>query len=172
VTIRLLVALLIACTGVPALTQPQPAAAATTVIVVRHAERASPDGDSPLSGPGRERAQALAQLLRDTPLRAIITSQYVRTKDTAQPIARQKQIAPDALPADNLDAVVDRIKSFGGGTVLVVHHSNTVPEIVAKLGGQTEPMRETEYDRLLVVTVTPAGSNVLTLRYGAPPAQK
>jgi phosphohistidine phosphatase SixA len=170
-TIRLLT-LLAFVAGVPAFAQSTPpSAATTTVIVVRHAERASTDSDSPLSAQGRERAQGLAHLLRDTPLRAIITSQYVRTKETAEPIARQKQIAPDVMPADKLDAVIDRIKSFGGGTVLVVHHSNTVTTIVEKLGGQAAPMPDTEYDRVMIVTVTPAGASVLTLRFGTPPAR-
>jgi broad specificity phosphatase PhoE len=170
--IRLRLALLALAIAVPAWAQPQPPAAAiTTVIVVRHAERASSESDSPLSDLGRARAQALAQTLRDTPLRAIITSQFARTKETAEPIARLKQIAPDTIPADNLEAVIGRIKSFGGGTVLVVHHSNTVPAIVEQLGGRTEPMLDTEFDRFLIVRVTPAGASVLLLRYGAPPAQ-
>jgi phosphohistidine phosphatase SixA len=165
---RRVLALLALAAAIPAFAQAQTPTAVTTVIVVRHAERESSDGDSPLSAAGRERAQALAHMLRDTPLRAIITSQYVRTKETAAPLARQRQLAPDAMAADNLDAVLAKIKSFGGGTVLVVHHSNTVPSIVEKLGARTAFMPDTEFDRFLIVTVTPEGSSVLALRYGAP----
>ena len=142
--------------------------AATTVILVRHAERVPGEGDVAISAAGRERAQALAQLLRDTEIRAIITSQMIRTKETADPLARQKGITPDVLPADTLDAVVEKIRGVRGG-VLVVHHSNTVPALVEKLGGATTPIRDDEFDRLVIVTIPPNGAaSVVTLRYGAP----
>ena len=167
---RVCMALLAALLALPVSAQ-SPATEPTTVIVVRHAERASSDEDSPLSAEGQRRAQTLAQMLRDAPLRAIITSQYVRTAQTAAPTAQQKQIKPDVLPADKLDQLINRIHSLAGSTILVVHHSNTVPAIVAKLGGRTPPMADTEFDRLLIVTMTTAGSSVTTLRYGGAPEQ-
>lgn len=159
-----LLALVCAC---PAFAQPIPET--TTVILVRHAEQTAPEGDMPLTPQGRVRAHALAQLLRDTKLRAIITSQFIRTKETAELTAKQSQIAPDVLPANDLDAVVAKVRSFGGGTVLVVHHSNTVPVLTEKFGGLTPPIAHDEFDRLVIVTM-PAGGNstTLTLRYGAP----
>ena len=167
---RARVVLLAALFALP-LSAQAPATEPTTVIVVRHAERASSEDDSPLSAEGQRRAQTLAQMLRDTPLRAIITSQYVRTAQTAAPIAQQKQITPDVLPADKLDQLINRIHSLAGGTILVVHHSNTVPAIVAKLGGRTPLIADTEFDRLLIVTMTAGGSSVTTLRYGAAAGQ-
>jgi phosphohistidine phosphatase SixA len=110
-------------------------------------------------------------MLRDTPLTAIITSQYARTRETADPIAQHTHITPDVLPADELDAVLNKIGSSAGGTVLVVHHSNTVPAIVEKLGARTAGMSEREFDRLLIISVLPSASSVVTLRYGAPSAQ-
>jgi broad specificity phosphatase PhoE len=158
-----LLAFSIAGAALPALQAP----GVTTVIVVRHAERASSESDSPLSAAGRERARALAHMLRDTPLRAIITSQYARTKETAEPTAMQKQITPEAIAGDNVDAVIDRIRQLAGGTILVVHHSNTVPAIVDKLGARGEPIADNEYDRLTIVTLTSNGATALTLRYDA-----
>jgi broad specificity phosphatase PhoE len=143
--------------------------ASTTVILVRHAERAPGEGDVPISAAGRARAQALAQVLRDTDIRTIITSQMLRTKETAEPLAQHKRITPDVIPADKLDAVVEKIRSLGGGTVLVVHHSNTVPALVEKFGGETAPIRDDEFDRLVILTILRQSSpSVVTLRYGAP----
>jgi broad specificity phosphatase PhoE len=143
-----------------------PVAASTTVILVRHAERAPGDGDVPLSARGRERAAALARLLVDADIRSIITSEMVRTQQTAAPLAKQKQLKPEILPADKLDAVVERIQAMKGGTALVVHHSNTVPALVEKLGGKTPPIVDDEFDRLILLTLPPGGvPSLITLRY-------
>jgi hypothetical protein len=79
---------------------------------------------------------------------------------------------PEVVPSDKLDAVVERIRRTRGGTVLVVHHSNTVPAIAEKLGATIPAIRDDEFDRLVIMTL-PAqrASTVLTLRYGAPAAQ-
>jgi hypothetical protein len=53
--------------------QPGATEPTTTVILVRHAERESGQGDDPISVRGRERAQTLALMLRDAPIRSIIT---------------------------------------------------------------------------------------------------
>ncbi|MGH9175372.1 MAG: phosphoglycerate mutase family protein [Vicinamibacterales bacterium] len=156
----------------PATAQSGATDATTTVILVRHAERAPGEGDVPLSASGRERARALAQVLRDVDIGAIITSQMLRAKDTAEPLAQQKRITPDVLPANELDAVVEQVRGLRGRTILVVHHSNTVPAIVEKLGGTSTPIRDDEFDRLVIVTM-PAhgGPSVVTLRYGASSAK-
>ena len=155
------------CAATLATGQPgPPVAASTTVILVRHAERAPGDGDVPLSARGQERAAALARLLIDTDIRSIITSEMIRTQQTAAPVAKQKQLKPEILPADKLDAIVERIQAMKGGTVLVVHHSNTVPVLVEKLGGKTPPIGDVEFDRLILLTLPPGGvPSVITLRY-------
>jgi hypothetical protein len=45
--------------------------APTTIVLVRHGERITPDGDVALSEKGRERAKALAYAIADLNLRAI-----------------------------------------------------------------------------------------------------
>lgn len=155
------------CAATLATGQPgPPVAASTTVILVRHAERAPGDGDVPLSARGLERAAALARLLIDTDIRAIMTSEMIRTQQTAAPVAKQKQLKPEILPANKLDAIVERVQAMKGGTMLVVHHSNTVPALVEKLGGKTPPIGDVEFDRLILLTLPPGGvPSVITLRY-------
>jgi broad specificity phosphatase PhoE len=145
---------------------------ARTVVVVRHAERLSPtDQDSPLHDRGRARATELARVLRDANIKTILTSQFIRTRDTAAPIATEKGITPVVLPRERLDELVEKLRQIPPGTTaLVVHHSDTVPAIVKKLGGAANSMSDEEYDRMLIVTL-PTGqqpkASVLTLRYGA-----
>ena len=146
---------------------------ATTVILVRHAERATGQGDDPLSAQGRARAQALAYVLRDADIRTVMTSGVTRTRETAEPFARQAGLTPEVLPADKLDAIPQRIRGLNQGAVLVVHHSNTVPVIAEKLGAKIEPIADQEFDRLVVITMPTTGSpSVVTLRYGPPPVRE
>jgi broad specificity phosphatase PhoE len=143
-----------------------------TIVLVRHAERSTGEGDDPLSMPGQLRSQVLAQLLRDADIRRIIASDRVRTRQTAEPLAKQKNLTVEVIPADRLEAVIDAVRQVKEGVVVVVHHSNTVPALVEKLGGKTTPIADDEFDRLLVITPRDDGPpTVLTLRYGAWSAQ-
>lgn len=144
---------------------------ATTVLLVRHAERESmSDPDSPLSAAGHARAAALARILRDAGVDAIVTSERVRTQQTAAPLATALDIRPLVLPGTALDDVVREIRQRRGQTILVVHHSNTIPTLAEKLGAHVAPIADDEFDRLIVVTLLPGGtSTTMTLRFDAPP---
>lgn len=143
----------------------------TTVILVRHAEKSVPLGDHPLSGMGRSRARELARVLGSANLAAIYTTQYLRTRQTAQPLADRLGLPVIAVPttATYVNDVVDWIRTeHVGQTVLVVSHSNTVPWLMEALGVSHVPtIAEEQYDRLFVVTLTPtAAVSALELRYG------
>ena len=140
-----------------------------TVIIVRHAERA-PGNDPSVSitEAGRCRAGVLAGMLSDAKVRSIYTSELVRTQQTAEPLAQKLSIKPEVVPTKDIDALVAKLRARREeGAVLVVGHSNTIPAIVERLSGETEPpIGEGEYDRMFVVTLI--GSNqasVVVLRY-------
>ena len=143
---------------------------ARTVILVRHAERAG--GTSPDVGigqAGRCRAEALAAILADAGVTHIFTSEVGRTQQTAAPLAKRLNLKPEVVPAKDTDALVAKLRSSSpdGGAALVVGHSNTVPEIIERLGAPAvEPLGDAEYDRLFVVTlIGPTQATVVTLRY-------
>ncbi|MBI1791177.1 MAG: histidine phosphatase family protein [Acidobacteria bacterium] len=139
----------------------------TTVVLVRHAEKAAEPADNPgLTAAGRARAKELARVLKDASVEAIVTSHFLRTNETAQPLAAQLGQAPEAI--DDSAPVVQRVKTgLAGKTVLVVHHSNTLPQIIQALGGGAiEPIGDAEFDRMFVVTISAGGARVLKLRYG------
>ena len=120
----------------------------------------------PLSAAGRKRAVRLASMLRDAGVRQIFTSDMTRTRETAAPLASRTGVTAEAIAA--VDALVARLRSLPGGSVsLVVHHSNTVPAIVEKLGGpRMAAIDEEEFDRLVVLSRLASGKvQVLTLRY-------
>src|SRR5258708_39148309 len=66
----------------------------TAVIVVRHAEKTGPTGDVPLSDAGRAGARELARVLAGAGVTAIYDTQYLRTQQTAEPLAESLKIKP------------------------------------------------------------------------------
>jgi broad specificity phosphatase PhoE len=157
--------------AVPAVT----AAQATVVLVVRHAERAPGSGDPPISDAGRARAMALAEVGKVAGVSAVITTQLQRTRQTAQPLVEALGLTPVAVAtqgdiAKHVAEVAAAVRQQAGKTVLVVGHSNTVPLIVAALGGAKFPdLCEPEYDALITVILdSGGGARTVRTRFGAP----
>ena len=71
---------------------------------------------------------------------------------------------------DSIDETVARLRTrHWGKTVLVVGHSDTVPQIIQGLTGRKAPVFGSEFDVLYVVTLARDGrSSVTRLRYGEP----
>jgi broad specificity phosphatase PhoE len=173
----LLSAALSACVrgAVPAPAIPGADPGTTTVIVVRHAEKAAePAADPPLTAAGVARAQALVDALRGVPIRAVISTDFARTRSTVAPIATRLGLTTqlvDARARDHVRHVAsDVLARYRGETVLVAGHSNTVPDIVAALGApRPAGICDSEYDNLYVVRVPAAGpATVERRKYGAP----
>ena len=89
-------------------------------------------------------------------------SSLQRTQATAQPLADDLGLQP--IIQDDAASIADVIRHLADSTTaLVVGHTNTVPDVVARLGGLTmTPIAGTEFDRLLVL----ANHRLCTLRYG------
>lgn len=158
--------------GLAAASPDAPASAGfTAIIFVRHAEKSAPNGDVPLSAAGRERAETLAGMLAPAGVTHILTSEMIRTAETAQPLAKKLGLAAKALPAANSELLAAELMSLPAGALpLVVSHSNTIPKVLEKLGASplTSPIEEEQYDRMFIVVRGADGSlRTLELRYGA-----
>lgn len=156
----------------------------TRLYFVRHAEKATaPAADPPLTPAGEARAEALVDVLRGERLHAIYSSQFRRTLATAAPVAEAQGVEVTVLPIEGPDAdavVRAQARQIAADSfpyaVLVVGHSNTIPDMISELTG--EPMADLgdlEYDGVYVVTLsahpsqrTPDDVVVELLRYGAP----
>ena len=160
----------------------QTAEPVTTVFLIRHAERAEePRQDPPLTEKGTARSHDLARLLSNAGIKAIFTSTFARTKLTAEPLAKQLGITPTALnlklnPAnprqiaeESTKETVDKIMAHAGSSVLVVGHSNSIPDVIKMLGADVTPtIDEKQFDNLFIVTVYAKGkAKVAQLKYGA-----
>jgi broad specificity phosphatase PhoE len=139
----------------------------TTVILVRHAEKASGGGSDPvLSEAGLARAEALARMLAGAHVTAIYASKYQRAKLTAAPTAKAMKLEPTIL-TEAKDIAADIKAKHLGETVLVVGHANTVPELIGLLGVAKPPAQidEAEFGNLYICTVAGERASVLRLEY-------
>lgn len=166
-SVRPLLVLLAVHVAGAAVAETEPAAAPSTIFLVRHAEKSAPKGDVPLSSQGHARAAALASMLRDAGVGHIYTSQMIRARQTAAPLERRLGLTASVVPVEDVDALVQKLKGLPGGSVaLVVNHSNTIPKVIEKLGGsKVSPIQENEYDRLIVLTRTGGTLVAVTIRF-------
>lgn len=139
-------------------------ATTTTFIVLRHAEKQlGTIDDPPLTTEGEARALRLAALLGSrSPLgqvTAVYASDARRAEQTAAPLASQLGLALQRYPARDVQGLVKRVlEAHSGGVVVIVGHSNTVPQIVAEASrGQFQPqpqgMADDDFGTIYVVTV-------------------
>lgn len=149
----------------------------TAIFIVRHAEKATMQGDDPgLNDVGRQRAEELARLVQfaevEESIDNVFVSQYRRSIDTAAPLIRETGVPVNEYRAEDSKSLVrELLNNHRGKTVLVVAHSNTVGEIAALLGSRKAlpEMTEDDYDDIYLITI-PRFGKVQTLRfkYGLP----
>jgi broad specificity phosphatase PhoE len=145
-----------------------PAEAQQAIFLVRHAEQAPDDDDPVLTEAGHRRAQALSQVLKDTGINVIYTTERIRGIQTAEPISKLLNIEPKRLLLRDRDGLIGRLRNqHVHDRVLVVSHSLTLPRLLKVWGYHIDTtITEKEYDNLFVII--PKGDNsplVLRLRY-------
>jgi broad specificity phosphatase PhoE len=169
-----------ACAALLLSVLPGIAAAQQAILIVRHSERQSGQGDDSLSEVGHQRAERLAVMLKDAGVSHIFVSDRRRTQETAQPLARARMLSPTRVPIPDdarskinpaelqvratLAAVAKLPRS---AVILIVGHSNTIPIFLRRLGyAQAVTIGDNEFDNLFVVTPrTGNAPSVVRLRY-------
>ena len=145
----------------------------TTLILVRHAEKkiVPPENKDPdLSPAGQARADELARMFADSGIAAIYATQYKRTQQTVKPLADKLKLPVTQIEAKKTADLVKEIRAHNAGQVVfIAGHNNSVPEIIAAIGGPQLPIiPETEYDNLFVLTIYKDGSaKLLKMKYGS-----
>ena len=151
--------------------------ATTTVIFVRHAEKAGSSSDNPgLTAAGKRRVAELTRQLKDADViagvDAIYSTPFKRTLETAQPLADVLNLPVTSYDPDDNDAVLDDIlDKHKGKIILVVGHSDTIPGLIADLGAskRVPPIEDAEYDNIYLVSIPWFGkTKTIRLRYGEP----
>ena len=143
------------------------------LILVRHAEKkiVPPENKDPdLSPAGQARAEELVRMFSDASIAAIYATQYKRTQQTVKPLADKLGLTVTQVEAKQTAELVKLIRAKNTGQVVfIAGHNNTVPEIIAAMGGPQLPIiPETEYDNLFILTVQRDGTTTLIkMKYGS-----
>ena len=123
----------------------------------RHAEKVAGSEnprDPDLTETGIARAENLAELLGDKGVTHIYSSDYIRTRDSVAPLSAATGVEIQIYDPRDLPGFAAQLKDIEG-VIIISGHSNTTPELTALLSGhETEPMEESEYDRLYWVERT------------------
>lgn len=162
----------LAALALPLLAQDVPA----TVFLVRHAERSGPALQDPITEAGHVRAELLARMFGEAGISKVVASEYLRTQETAAPLAKRIGVATTIVKAGDLKALTQTFAAIPAGSAAVaVRHSGEIENLLDHLGSAQKiaKIEETEYDRMLILTLQNGKLLALrTLRYGAPHTTK
>jgi broad specificity phosphatase PhoE len=127
-----------------------------TIYLVRHAEKAlSEDNpkDPPLTPCGEQRAASLEVFLSAVQLEAVYSSDYKRTRHTAQPVAQNRNMETRLYDHKKLEEFA-KVLIQRGENALVVGHSNSTPVLAGLLiGEKLGPIDESIYNRIYQVVI-------------------
>lgn len=140
----------------------------TTYYLIRHAEknRANKNDKDPfLTIKGAKRAKRWAEVLSSANINVVYTTNYNRTKETAQPTATKNGLrlytySPNKMYNEGFKYTTK------GKNVLVVGHSNTTPAFVNKILGykKYKMIEDNNNSNLYIVTVTKNGATSVLLK--------
>ena len=127
-----------------------------SVYLIRHAEKEliDPTDKNPNLTPcGMQRAERLTTIMKNINLDVIYSSDYTRTRETARPIAKDKQLTEKIYAPDKLGQLAEIILA-NKKDALVVGHSDTTGVLAGMLAGiEVGEIDETKYDRLYQVVL-------------------
>ncbi|MBK9271773.1 MAG: histidine phosphatase family protein [Saprospiraceae bacterium] len=143
----------------------------TTFVLVRHAEKELGGKDPILSKEGTERAKILSKMLNNLPIHGIYSSAFQRTRLTAMPLAESKGIQIQEYSTEtNIEILLNEIHEANRGKlVLLVGHSNTLPEFLNIISNQQFQIKikDQQYDDLFIAQFPQNPSSpILHLKYG------
>src|SRR5256712_12035539 len=114
--------------------------------VVRHAkagDRAEWRGDDrmrPLTKSGQRQAEALAQMLEGEPIDKILSSAYLRCRQTLEPLGTRRKLPVE--PVKELEegaggvSVLRLVQKFRGRNIVLCTHGDVVEELLERLIAQ------------------------------------
>ncbi len=123
----------------------------TTYYLVRHAERLDNSKNSLLSEAGYERAKALKERLYTLGIDAVYATPYLRTQQTGQSLADAIQEELTIYGTDTTFQFVEALKNQKNKDLVIVGHSNTIPEMVLYFTADTVHIGHNDYDNLFIV---------------------
>ncbi|MCV2886436.1 histidine phosphatase family protein [Aestuariibacter sp. AA17] len=126
-------------------------AAEYTLYLTRHYDKQHDVPNPSLTQVGQMRAQNLVAFLKDHQIETLYSTDYNRTQQTIAPYAKAVALDVNVYDPRNLEAFAQTLLTQQQSAV-VVGHSNTTPQLVKALGGVAQPIAETEFGDLFILT--------------------
>jgi 2,3-bisphosphoglycerate-dependent phosphoglycerate mutase len=130
-----------------------------TVILLRHAEKDISEGadtaNPELSAAGNLRAEKLVGIVNKYQPDVIYSTDYIRTRATARPLARKRNAMTLIYNPRTLNEMAELIMSGKFKRIVVVGHNTTTPALANLLLKQEKykPLAESEYDKIWIVKI-------------------
>lgn len=153
----------------PAPPQPQPVQrTAKQVYILRHLP-AGDGADPGLTAAGAAQATLLASQLSNAGIVGIFATPTHRAQETAAPLAAKLGIAVTSYDPRAPETLVSAALA-APGNVLIIGHSNTVPDLIARFGGAAiQPLGERDFGT--IYRVNPGSAAVQQFKLGERVAQ-
>ena len=144
----------------------------TQIFILRHTEKADDSEDPDLSVQGIERAKYWKKVLQHTEIDHVYTTDFKRNIETALLISDNNSVKPELYYPMSFD-VQKFLKLIKGKTVLIIGHSNTIPDMVNRLINENKypPMSHTNYNILYLVTINENGDSSSSMLHIETPFQ-
>lgn len=142
-----------------AVAAPAAPAEVTRVFLARHAERMIIPGeaDPPLTAAGMRRSALLGRVLRSANVATVFSTPFLRCRATAESVAVATGAPVEVMHSDSSAALARAVRErFRGRTVVIVGHSDSLPNVAAELGWEgTEALKPWSYEDLGLLELRP-----------------
>jgi DNA-binding winged helix-turn-helix (wHTH) protein/phosphohistidine phosphatase SixA len=130
------------------------------IYILRHTEKASLTEENPnLSEFGIKHANYWKRVLQFIKFDRVFTTDFLRNIETAEILSSDLSIKPEIYYPMSFDTV-KFIKEIQGQKVLIIGHSNTIPDMVNRIIDETmyPPMSHKNYNLLYLITINENGN--------------
>lgn len=128
---------------------------ATVFILVRHGEKQYEGKNPSLSVEGKNRAQRLSALLKEVEIDNAFSTDFLRTKETIEPIVFAKNLKIRIYNPGKISDFVAKELSQNQSRNLIVGHSNTNPKLINEICKKSlyQEIPENKFNDFYVVNV-------------------
>jgi phosphohistidine phosphatase SixA len=151
-----------------------------TVFLVRHAKAGSrsgfdgPDDLRPLIKAGRRQAEALVDVLQSATVTRIVSSPYVRCRQTVEPLAESLRLPVDLADALAEGALVAEalrlVEKVSDDQTVLCSHGDVIGALLDHLRAAGTRVEGDAFEKGSTWALEVEAGTVVTARYLAPPA--
>lgn len=138
-----------------------------TIYLIRHSEKdlvSENPSDPPLTKCGIKRTDYLRSFFEDIDIESVYSTNYIRTKNTAMPIASLKKTRIQYYESD-YPKVFSEFLLDSKQNSLVVGHSNTIPILAGLLLEEdVAPIDEKTYNRIYKIVISKGKRKLFMLK--------